>query len=262
MAFWKSRAESRSDMNKDTSRSTPPVNLQTVPTFKDTELTPSPVSSNSQVKHLNGYINELVKENERLQNMIDDCKTSNMLNKQMLNEYANTINEQSEEITQLKSEKTALEEEIKQYQQKVRRRNDAQADDRKILSERKSDRDSHMERFSQILNSTSMNFEQKQLDLIKELNSLKVEMQGFAQSSDDEPELTQKRSSKVDSKEVLSCLIDSSDQEETEHRLQQLLDNSVNSNQRIMFADKNNQIWEIVKQKDILVDSEPTPEEE
>lgn len=100
------------------------------------------------------------------------------------------------------------------------------------------------------------------MDLIQELNKLKVEMKGFADSSDDEPENTQKKTSKVDSKvdskDVLSCLIDTGDgQEDTENRLQQLLDNTVTSNQRIMFADKNNQIWEIVKQKDILVDSEP-----
>ena len=48
------------------------------------------------------YINELAKENERLQNVADDAKTSNMLNKQMLNDYVNIINEQAEEIQTLK----------------------------------------------------------------------------------------------------------------------------------------------------------------
>ena len=72
------------------------------------------VGSNAtdQNKHLNTYINELVKENERLQNVIEDTKTTTMLNKQMLNDYVNQINEQSEEIKQLKDQNLKLQKEI------------------------------------------------------------------------------------------------------------------------------------------------------
>ena len=40
--------------------------------------------------------------------MIDDLKTTTMLNKQMLNEYVNLINEQTEEIKGLKTSNNKL----------------------------------------------------------------------------------------------------------------------------------------------------------
>ena len=44
--------------------------------------------------------------------MIDDLKTTTMLNKQMLNEYVNLINEQTEEIKGLKTSNNKLSQDI------------------------------------------------------------------------------------------------------------------------------------------------------
>lgn len=77
---------------------------------------PTGGSVTDQVKHLNQYINELVKENERLQNIVDDSKTTNLLSKQMLNDYVNKINEQGEEIQALKNENARLTDELHAYQ--------------------------------------------------------------------------------------------------------------------------------------------------
>ena len=142
----------------------------------------------------------------------------------------------------------------------MRRRNDAQFEDLKNFPPTNHhERQNKFERFSKILEGNNNNFEDKQKELIEELNKLKSEMQGFSPSSDDEPELTQKKSIKVDNNEILSCLIeDNKNQDSIENKLQQLLDNTMDSNQRIMFADKNNQIWEIVKQDDLMVDQEQT----
>ena len=86
--------------------------LKTAPGIEPIEMNDWSPQATSQYKHLNNYINELVKENERLQNMIDDLKTTTMLNKQMLNEYVNLINEQTEEIKGLKTSNNKLSQDI------------------------------------------------------------------------------------------------------------------------------------------------------
>lgn len=108
MAFWRSKGETNPEQCKDSARSTPPINLQTAPIYKDTEFGSSPVAAGGQIKHLNNYISELMKENERLQNITDDLKTSNSLNKQMINDYVNIINEQNDEIQALRGDKDKL----------------------------------------------------------------------------------------------------------------------------------------------------------
>jgi chromosome segregation ATPase len=243
------------DIDKsDTNRTTPMQgNFKTTPSMGDSEYLSNPGSMKDQIKHLNAYINELAKQNERLQNVVDDCKISNTLNKQMLNDYVNQINEQSEEIEVLKSQNNNLENELKAYQKKMRRRNDAKLDN---INHYGTESNDVVGRVSKLIEQTSgYDFENKHLDLLQELNRLKTEIQAIVPSSDDEPERTK---NKLNTQEALSCLIDAGeDNEENESKLQQFLDKSVGSNHRILFADKNNQIWEIVKQKDINVDDEP-----
>ena len=102
MSFFRNKYDQDNDSKKDSGRSAPGINFQTAPVPIDTDYGSNPVSVAQQVKHLNAYISELVKENERLQNVADDAKTTNFLNKQMLNDYVNIINEQSEELKTLK----------------------------------------------------------------------------------------------------------------------------------------------------------------
>lgn len=182
----------------------------------------------------------------------------------MLNDYVNQINEQTEEIKGLRNENAKLREELESYKKKVRRRNDAQLDDINSFKVQRYDqepRSGDIGRVSKIIGSikNASDFEYKQQDLLKELNKLKAQMEGFAVFSDDELEHVSNHKATINGREVLSSLIDDdSDNEESSDKLQQLLDNSVNNNQRILFADKHNQIWEIIKQTDINVDEPPT----
>lgn len=79
-------------------------NFPTTPNIGVSEFMSNPGSMKDQIKHLNAYINEFAIQNERLQNVVDDCKTTIIVNKQMLNDYVNQINSQAEEIDNLKSE--------------------------------------------------------------------------------------------------------------------------------------------------------------
>ncbi|CAI2366831.1 unnamed protein product [Moneuplotes crassus] len=177
------------DKGKDSDRSNPSINLQTVPTYNETEFGSSPVTVNNQkpnlnmtIKCLNSYINELVKENERLQNIVDDTKTTNLLNKQMLNDYAQIINEKEEENIKLQNQLENCQKEIQELKENQEISNDK-------LSDRESQKENQVERFSQLFNSDDFHNAEKQKILIKKL----MEMMKFYESSDDEPELTSKR---------------------------------------------------------------------
>lgn len=86
-----------------------------------------------------------------------------------------------------------MEAELKVYQKKLRRRNDANlgADNRDVVG-----------RVSKLIEqTTAYDFENKHQDLLQELNRLKTEIQAIVPSSDDEPERTK---NKLDTQEALS----------------------------------------------------------
>jgi len=248
--------------NKTTTRNNA-ANFQTTPTIPHSEYFANSGWMVDQTKHLNAYINELVKENERLQNIVDDSKTTNQLTKQMLNNYVNQINEQTEDIKSLKSDNLKLQEEINELQKKKRRRNDVLIGGSGPFNNMNTDEEpksSNIGRVSRLLGSKVANydFQNKHEDLLLELNKIKAEMQGIASTSDDEePEITHNQVQKLSKRDVLSSLVeDNSDEDGWDDKLQSLLDNSIMMNQRILFADKNNQIWEIIKQNDLNVEDE------
>lgn len=236
MSFFNSKSKRRQKYETDvtyqqnSSRGNKQVTIRTTPDYQGSEFMTSTGDASDQLKHLNSYINELVKENERLQNIVDDARTTNQLSKQMLNDYVNTINEQSEEIQALKNENFKLVSELNAYKKKIRRRNEANLDGTESKSNsipNNSFATSENNRNSEIFNAVSStdNSEEKYQNLLKELNKLKSEIQRFTPQSDDEPEDTQNRQSKIGSKEILSCLVDeNSDNEENADKLQQLLD--------------------------------------
>ena len=88
------------------------VIFKTTPGIEPFDMNSGGPEASNQNKHLNNYINELVKENERLQNVIDDLRTTTMLSKQILNEYVNQINEQNEDIKALKQHNAKLAQDV------------------------------------------------------------------------------------------------------------------------------------------------------
>ena len=89
------------------------------------------------------------------------------------------------------------------------------------------------------------NFSHRQLDLLQEIERLKTELQSIAPLLDDEPERTQIKYFSTQSKEIAKLLCQDPLEEELNERLQTLLDSSRKENQKIIFSDKNNQLWEI-----------------
>ena len=164
----------------------------------------------------------------------------------MLNDYTDQIKEQAEEIITLKSENKKLQDELKTLYNKVRRRNDAKLE-ADIFMPNKSfnhnDKDHKDKNKFDEYNSESY-FEDKQEDLLKELNKLKLQLQAVSPSSDEEPERTSNHKASLS---MLTAVVESNPDNDMVEKLQELLENSIKTNQRIMFADKNNQLWEIIK---------------
>lgn len=143
---------------------------------------------------------------------------------------------------------------------KVRRRNDAKIEDQVQRISGQDFRPSDPSRFSKLSDTINIqkDFEGKHQDLMEELNKLKTEIQTMATQSDEEPERTHNKHQTISKKEVLAALIDEdSENEESINKLQTLLDDSVKLNQRILFSDANNQIWEIIKQTDLNLEEMP-----
>ena len=89
------------------------------------------------------------------------------------------------------------------------------------------------------------NFSHRQYDLIKEIERLRSELNSIAPLLDEEPERTQIKFFNTQSKDIAKLLWQDSKDEEWIEKLQNLLEASVKQSQRIIFSDKNNQLWEI-----------------
>jgi len=99
----------------------------------------------------------------------------------MLNDYAQIINEKEEENIKLQNQLENCQKEIQELKENQEISNDK-------LSDRESQKENQVERFSQLFNSDDFHNAEKQKILIKKL----MEMMKFYESSDDEPELTSK----------------------------------------------------------------------
>ena len=170
------------------------------------------VGSNAtdQNKHLNMYINELVKENERLQNVVDDAKTTTMLNKLMLNDYVNQINEQAEEIKLLKEQNSKLQAEVQRLSVLAQTlENNETANSSGLLQLNKNNFDENTMNRNGSKNSSKLKenyFENRQNEMLKEIDRLRTELQSFIPLLDDEPERTMIRKSITYSKEIMNIL--------------------------------------------------------
>lgn len=170
------------------------------------------VGSNAtdQNKHLNMYINELVKENERLQNVVDDAKTTTMLNKLMLNDYVNQINEQAEEIKLLKEQNSKLQAEVQRLSVLAQTlENNETANSSGLLQLNKNNFDENTMNRNGSKHSSKLKenyFENRQNEMLKEIDRLRTELQSFIPLLDDEPERTMIRKSITHSKEIMNIL--------------------------------------------------------
>uniref|UniRef100_A0A7S3JD38 Uncharacterized protein n=1 Tax=Euplotes harpa TaxID=151035 RepID=A0A7S3JD38_9SPIT len=182
-----------------------------------------------------------------------------MLNKQMLNDYVNQINEQTEVIASLKEQNSQLRESLGDLTLKIPTLKSSSAEGTSSRSQSKQET-----AFSKPTDSPAFekaadySFEHRQGDLLEEIERLKSELQRIAPLLDDEPERTHIRKSDYHSKEIMRLLNDDeNDSEDSKNKLQQLLDNSKMYNQRIVFSDKNNQLWEISMVNDLSIDEQP-----
>lgn len=235
--------------NKNEQKVNKTVFLKTAPGIEPIDMSDWSPQATNQNKHLNNYINELVKENERLQNMLDDMKTTTMLNKQMLNEYVNLINEQNEEIKGLKQTNSKLSQDINWLNAQLKSLKKDQfsvsvSSDKSIEASHKS-HSNKKPPMPEIRSKKDGNFSHRQLDLLQEIDRLKVELQSIAPLLDEEPEKTKIKYLSSQSKEIAKLLCQDPTDEELGEKLQSLLDASRKQNQKIIFSDKNNQLWEI-----------------
>ena len=173
----------------------------------------------------------------------------------MLNAYSGQLKEQSDEINTLKSENDRLKSEIDSLHKKVRRRNDVNTMGGNIqIGQVNRDMEMLAKPGVDPYHNPDAEFEFKQQDLMLQITKLKSQLQAVSPTSDEEPERTQSKRSDFN---ILSSIIEN-ESPEISDKLQNLLDNSAKTQQRLLFADKNDQLWEIIKMDDWDVDASST----